>query len=177
MRHDGTACGERACPGGCGNRFRSRTYYTIPVNACCRRLASSVKTPGLGTAAQIDRLEITWPNGQQQVFTALRANQFLTIEQEEDHGKEDSNGIDLGNLTWTPSHGPLDQRRLKRLASRRLKSPVATSPSKRKAEGSGTALFGRAIYSSAFSDNWLPNAMFVAVVEAPPFNLKSPYTG
>jgi hypothetical protein len=36
---------------------------------------------GLGDAKQVDRLEIRWPNGQQESVERLAANQFVTIEQ------------------------------------------------------------------------------------------------
>ena len=39
---------------------------------------------GLGAATRIDRLEIVWPDGQQQILNDLPVDRFMTIEQ----GKE-----------------------------------------------------------------------------------------
>ena len=38
---------------------------------------------GLGNQTVVDQVEITWPNGQQQVLKAVRANQVLTVRQRE----------------------------------------------------------------------------------------------
>jgi len=43
---------------------------------------------GLGTNAQIDRIEILWPNGQTQELPSLDANQTITIDQKEASGSD-----------------------------------------------------------------------------------------
>lgn len=72
---DGIGATVKACTGD-----NCQLYDNFPV----RGFESSMNTPlviGLGSNTQVDRLEVSWPGGQQQILTNVPVNNELTLRQ------------------------------------------------------------------------------------------------
>jgi hypothetical protein len=72
--------GTRSNRDGIGARIRIGNQYNQMTSSVGYASSSHFGVPfGLGAAKQVDRIEIRWPSGVQQVLRGVRANQFLEV--------------------------------------------------------------------------------------------------
>lgn len=84
--------GEGANKNGLGTRIKLSTGDQVQIQevtsargfmSCSENLAHF----GLGNLTTVDQLEISWPNGKQQILTDVKTNQLLTVYQKEATGR------------------------------------------------------------------------------------------
>jgi hypothetical protein len=83
--------GRRDNRDGLGAKIKVTTTRGVQYNHATTSVGYSSSSDkrvhfGLGDAAVVDRIDIVWPSGQNQSLLHVKADQILTIMQEESHG-------------------------------------------------------------------------------------------
>jgi len=109
---------------------------------------------GLGDAARIDRLEIAWPSGTDQVFEGLVADRFYRIDESE--GILEARPLERRRPTATlVTDAPLDIRR-RSIFTRRRTAPEFDAPTTAKTRITSAEVFAGPTLVS-FATTWLPS--------------------